>query len=49
MKCLLAYVDSQGKPNLENDAMKLAQSDDWIKYMLDLPMSAEPGTEFLYN
>ena len=43
------YVDRQGNPNLENDAMKLAQSDDWIKYMLDLPMSTEPGTEFVYN
>ena len=44
-----SYIDKQGNPNLENDAMKMAQSDDWIKYMLDLPMSAEPGADFVYN
>jgi CubicO group peptidase (beta-lactamase class C family) len=44
-----SYVDRQGNPNLENDAMKMAQSDDWIKYMLDLPMSTDPSTEFVYN
>jgi len=44
-----SYVDSQGKPNLTNDAMKMALSDDWIQYMLDRPMGAEPGTKFVYN
>ncbi|MGD8780177.1 MAG: serine hydrolase [Ignavibacteria bacterium] len=32
-----------------NDVLKLANSQDWIKYMLDLPMQDTPGTKFLYN
>lgn len=33
----------------QNDASKLAQSGDWMKYMLDLPMSEYPGIRFVYN
>jgi CubicO group peptidase (beta-lactamase class C family) len=33
----------------ENDLYKLVISSDWIKYMLDLPMSDDPGTKFVYN
>jgi CubicO group peptidase (beta-lactamase class C family) len=32
-----------------NDVVKLSQSSDWIKYMLDLPMSHPPGTDVTYN
>jgi CubicO group peptidase (beta-lactamase class C family) len=38
-----------GSANPENDVTKMSQSEDWIKYVLDQPMSAEPGTEFVYN
>jgi len=43
------YTDREGKFNPENDAIKMVLSSDWIKYVLDLPMSAEPGTKFVYN
>ncbi len=33
----------------ENPATALYRTDDWLKHMLDQPMSAEPGTEFVYN
>lgn len=33
----------------DNDVMKLIQSNDWIKYVLDLPMSHTPGTYITYN
>ena len=32
-----------------NPTYQLAASSDWIKYMLDLPMSDRPGTRFRYN
>jgi CubicO group peptidase (beta-lactamase class C family) len=41
--------DNEGNPNPENDAIKLHYSSDWIKYMLDLPMSDDPGTKWNYN
>jgi len=28
---------------------KMEKSSDWIKYVLDMPMSDDPGTKFLYN
>jgi CubicO group peptidase (beta-lactamase class C family) len=43
------YFDSEGNPNPENDLVKMMESDDWMKYMLDLPMSADPGTRWNYN
>lgn len=45
----IPYVDFYGNPNPENDAMKMHQSSDWIKHVLDLPMSDDPGTECVYN
>jgi len=41
--------DSEGNPNLENDLVKMGQSDDWIKYVLNLPISDDPGKEWNYN
>lgn len=38
-----AYEDPHNPVNL------ILQSDDWIKYVLDLPMSYKPGTHFTYN
>jgi CubicO group peptidase (beta-lactamase class C family) len=38
-----AYEDPHNPINL------ILQSDDWIKYILDLPMSYTPGTHFTYN
>lgn len=32
-----------------NDATRLSNSNDWIEYMLNLPMNATPGTRFVYN
>ena len=32
-----------------NDVVKFYSSDDWIKYVLDLPMSDIPGTRVVYN
>ena len=32
-----------------NDANKLIRSNDLIKYMLDLPLSSEPGSRWTYN
>ena len=43
------YLDSEGNPNLENDAIKLHESRDWMKHILDLPMSDNPGTKWNYN
>jgi len=33
----------------ENPAVQLWQSSDWMKHMLDLPMSDDPGQRFNYN
>jgi len=35
--------------NIVNDYNKMVHSEDWIKYVLDKPMAAEPGSVFLYN
>jgi CubicO group peptidase (beta-lactamase class C family) len=43
------YRDNEGNPNLENDLAKMGESDDWIRHMLNLPMSDDPGTEWNYN
>jgi len=45
----IPYIDSEGNPNFENDAMKMWASDDWIQYMLDLSMRDEPGSTWNYN
>jgi CubicO group peptidase (beta-lactamase class C family) len=42
-------MDRQGNLNPDNDAIKMAQSDDWNKYVLDRPMSTDPGTEWNYS
>ena len=33
----------------QNDAMRMLRSDDWIKFVLDLPMRDEPGVRLEYN
>ncbi len=33
----------------DNDVIKLIQSNDWIKYVLDRPVSFTPGTHVTYN
>jgi CubicO group peptidase (beta-lactamase class C family) len=33
----------------DNDVVKLSQSSDWIKHVLDLPMDRPPGTAAKYN
>ena len=35
--------------NPDNDVMELVRSNDWIKYVLDKPMSHAPGTSINYN
>lgn len=42
-------LDECGNPNPESDTTKMVESSDWIKYVLDMPMSDDPGTKFLYN
>ena len=32
-----------------NPTAHLFRSDDWMKFMLDLPMTSQPGTRFTYN
>jgi CubicO group peptidase (beta-lactamase class C family) len=43
------YYDSSGEPNPENSAVSMYLSDDRIKHVLDLPMSDDPGTKFVYS
>jgi CubicO group peptidase (beta-lactamase class C family) len=43
------YFDNEGNPNLENDLVKMGESDDWINHLLNLPMSDDPGKEWNYN
>ena len=43
------YFDSRGNYNPQNIAVQCLLSDDPLRFLLDLPMSAEPGTEFVYN
>jgi len=33
----------------DNDVRRLLNSNDWIKFVLDLPVITEPGTDFTYN
>ena len=33
----------------DNPTAQLARSADWMKFMLDLPVTSEPGTRFTYN
>jgi CubicO group peptidase (beta-lactamase class C family) len=35
--------------NAKNNCAEMEASDDWIQYVLDQPMAAEPGTTFVYN
>jgi CubicO group peptidase (beta-lactamase class C family) len=41
------WTTSYNDPN--NDVVKLIQSIDWMKYVLDRPMSYTPGTHVTYN
>jgi CubicO group peptidase (beta-lactamase class C family) len=43
------YYDECSNPTPGNDGMELQKSNDWIKYMLDLQMSDDPGTRYVYN
>lgn len=44
------FLDFAGTtPNPENSWGALLLSSDWIKHMLDLPMSDDPGTTFVYS
>jgi CubicO group peptidase (beta-lactamase class C family) len=43
------HFDNYGNLNLENSYGAMTQSDDWIKFVLDLPMVSEPGSELVYN
>jgi len=43
------YFKGEDVYNSKNDGGKLAQSNDWIQYMLDYPMKTAPGNEFVYN
>ena len=45
----IPYYDNKGNPNYENDAIRLELSNDFIKFVLDLPMSHTPGTQITYN
>ena len=37
------------KQHPDEDLADMKESEDWIKFMLDFPMSDEPGTKFWYN
>ena len=40
---------SFGLDDPRNDCITLEGSDDWISYLLNKPMAADPGTVFVYN
>ena len=40
---------SFGIEDLRNDCIRLEGSEDWIDYLLQKPMAADPGTVFVYN
>jgi CubicO group peptidase (beta-lactamase class C family) len=40
-------LDCRFRPN-EATLSEMTQSKDWIQFMLDLPMAAEPGTKYVY-
>ena len=46
---LVPYVTPEGKPNPANAVYQMAQSKDWIQYVLDLPPDSKPGTAWAYN
>jgi CubicO group peptidase (beta-lactamase class C family) len=35
--------------NAKNNCAEMEAADDWIQYVLDQPMAADPGTTFVYN
>jgi len=35
--------------NAKNNCAEMEATDDWIQYVLDQPMAADPGTMFVYN
>jgi CubicO group peptidase (beta-lactamase class C family) len=35
--------------NQQNNCAQMEATDDWIQYVLDQPMAAEPGSTFVYN
>jgi len=45
----MLYRDKNGKLNHENDAVKMEDSNDWIKNMLDRQTVSFPGTQFGYD
>lgn len=45
----VSYLGDDGNWNPENDLIQFWSSDDLMKYVLDLPMKTEPGSEFVYN
>jgi CubicO group peptidase (beta-lactamase class C family) len=49
IKLFATFFKGEDVYSNKNDGGKLAQSNDWIKYMLDYPMKTVPGDEFVYN
>jgi CubicO group peptidase (beta-lactamase class C family) len=45
----LEWEESIPYSNWRNSHNKMARSGDWIKYVLNLPMAAAPGSRFNYN
>lgn len=49
MRSGLQWNDTGGYTNDEHDTIKLEASEDWIRFVLDKPTDAEPGTRWQYN
>ena len=49
MRSGLQWFDGGGYTNDEHDTIKLEASDNWIQFVLDRPMDADPGTRWQYN
>ncbi|MHA1996098.1 MAG: serine hydrolase domain-containing protein [Candidatus Hodarchaeales archaeon] len=43
------YFNESWPLSMEDDTAKMSVTDDWVQYVLDKPMAADPGTIFQYN
>jgi len=43
------YMDSQGNADFRNSYIQMLYSDDFVQFVLDLPMTHGPGTKWVYN
>ena len=49
MRSGISWVTEGGYDDSEHSTIKLEASDEWIRFVLDRPMDANPGTRYEYN